>query len=71
MAYENSWGRIAGFREVAEISAENTSPIPTPAPASPIVDSPAPMNFAASCISIFVIVWCFTTGIELFFSPFI
>lgn len=40
-------GRILGFRLVADISDENTNPIPTPAPANPIVANPAPMYFAA------------------------
>ena len=47
IAYWNNWGRMLGFRLVADISDENTSPIPTPAPASPIVANPAPMYFAA------------------------
>jgi hypothetical protein len=55
IAYWNSCGRRAGFRDVPVISPENTIPIPTPAPASPIVASPAPTNFAAcSRLSIFV-----------------
>ena len=40
-------GRSAGFRETDDISDENTNPIPTPAPANPIVANPAPMYFAA------------------------
>ena len=36
-----------GFRETPIINAPKTVPIPTPAPASPIVASPAPINLAA------------------------
>lgn len=36
-----------GFREVPRTRAPNTVPIPTPAPASPIVARPAPINLAA------------------------
>ena len=35
-----------GFLETPSTSAPNTVPIPTPAPANPIVASPAPTNFA-------------------------
>jgi len=34
IAYENNCGRNAGFRATAVISPENTTPIPTPAPAT-------------------------------------
>lgn len=37
---------------MAVISPEKTSPIPTPAPARPIVASPAPINFDACSRSI-------------------
>lgn len=43
-------GRRAGFLDVAVINPENTKPIPTPAPANPIVAKPAPMYFAAANI---------------------
>ena len=36
-----------GFREIPITNAPNTVPIPTPAPASPIVAKPAPINLAA------------------------
>lgn len=36
-----------GFREVPITNAPNTVPIPTPAPANPMVASPAPTNLAA------------------------
>ena len=36
-----------GFRETPITNAPNTVPIPTPAPASPIVASPAPIDLAA------------------------
>ena len=36
-----------GFREIPITNAPNTVPIPTPAPASPIVAKPAPTNLAA------------------------
>lgn len=47
IAYVNSCPRIAGFRAVDEIRAENTEPIPIPAPVRPIAANPAPMYFAA------------------------
>jgi len=34
-------------------------------PARPIVESPAPMNFAASCISIFIKCVLYITGMQL------
>ena len=40
-----------GFLEIPEIKEANIIPIPTPAPASPQVDSPAPI-FCAACTSI-------------------
>lgn len=49
-------GRRAGFRLTELISDENTIPIPTPAPASPIVANPAPMYFAACNILIYIFV---------------
>ena len=36
-----------GFLETPITNAPNTVPIPTPAPANPIVANPAPINFAA------------------------
>ena len=36
-----------GFLDTPKTKAPKTVPIPTPAPASPIVASPAPKNFAA------------------------
>ena len=36
-----------GFLETPITNAPNTVPIPTPAPANPIVANPAPTNFAA------------------------
>jgi len=50
IAYANNCGLRAGFLEVAVIKPENTIPIPTPAPANPIVAKPAPMYFAAANI---------------------
>lgn len=41
-----------GFREVPKRRAPNTVPIPTPAPANPIVAKPAPISFAAANILI-------------------
>ena len=54
-AYWNNGGRRAGIREVAVINPENTNPIPTPAPANPIVANPAPIFLAACSISFFVV----------------
>ena len=36
-----------GFHEMPKTKAPKTVPIPTPAPANPIVANPAPMYFAA------------------------
>ena len=36
-----------GFLEIPRTNAPKTVPIPTPAPASPIVANPAPTNLAA------------------------
>lgn len=46
-----------GFLEIPRTKAPNTVPIPTPAPANPIVANPAPMYLAA-CNSINHIVVC-------------
>lgn len=54
MAYANNCGLNAGFLDVAVIKPENTIPIPTPAPAKPIVANPAPMYFAAANIIYFI-----------------
>lgn len=51
IAYANNCGLNWGFLAVAVIKPENTTPIPTPAPASPIVAKPAPMYFAAANIN--------------------
>lgn len=34
-----------GFLEIPNTKEPNTEPIPTPAPAKPMVANPAPMNF--------------------------
>ena len=47
IAIRNNSSLRLGFREVPRTKAPNTVPIPTPAPASPIVANPAPTNFAA------------------------
>ena len=54
-------GRSAGFRETDDISDENTNPIPTPAPANPIVANPAPMYFAACNIFVDIFVCALKT----------
>jgi len=50
IVYWNNCGLNEGFLEVELIKAANTSPIPTPAPASPIVANPDPMILAAANI---------------------
>lgn len=50
IAYENSCCFNDGFLAYPDINDPNTDPIPTPDPATPIVASPAPISFAASCI---------------------
>ena len=46
MASLNNSSFIEGFLDTPITKAPNTVPIPTPAPASPIVASPAPTNLA-------------------------
>ena len=50
IAYENSWPLNEGFLATPNINAPNTIPIPTPAPAKPIVANPDPIIFAACII---------------------
>lgn len=50
IAYPNSCCLSDGFRAYPVINDPNTVPIPIPDPATPIVASPAPISFAASCI---------------------
>jgi hypothetical protein len=45
IAYENNWFFNEGFRATPTIRHPNTIPIPTPAPARPIVANPAPRTF--------------------------
>jgi hypothetical protein len=54
IVYENNCGLNEGFLEVELIKAANTSPIPTPAPASPIVANPDPIILAAANIFLFL-----------------
>jgi hypothetical protein len=53
MQYRNNFCSKDGFRDIPTMKAPKTVPIPTPAPANPIVADPAPTNFAA-CRIIFV-----------------
>lgn len=46
IAYENKSDLIEGFLDVPLIKAAKTIPTPIPAPANPIVVSPAPIIFA-------------------------
>lgn len=48
--YENNWFFNEGFLATPIIKHPNTTPIPTPAPAKPIVANPAPINFDDSNI---------------------
>ena len=50
IAYENKSDLIDGFLDVEFIKAANTIPTPIPAPANPIVVSPAPIIFALAII---------------------
>lgn len=54
IAYVNKSAFTDGFLDVELINAENTIPIPTPAPDNPIVDNPAPITFALNNISSFL-----------------
>lgn len=47
---ENNSDFKEGFLAVPFINAANTNPAPVAAPANPIDDIPAPINFAASII---------------------
>jgi len=60
MAILNKSSLIDGFLETLDSNALNTFPIPTPAPARPIVDIPAPINLALSdgiCVNCCVCIW--------------
>jgi len=48
--YENNWFFNEGFLATPTIKHPNTIPIPTPAPARPIVAKPAPISFEDSNI---------------------
>nr|WGO62008.1 ATP synthase F0 subunit c [Fusarium oxysporum] len=48
--YENNWFFKDGFLATPIIRHPNTTPIPTPAPARPIVANPAPISFDDSNI---------------------
>ena len=50
----NSSSLSEGFLEVPVTRAPNTEPIPTPAPAKPIVANPAPIHFA-DCNNIIIL----------------
>lgn len=50
IAYENNCALNAGFLATPKINAPKTTPIPTPAPAKPIVAKPVPIIFAACII---------------------
>lgn len=52
IAYENNCPRREGFLATPKINAPKTTPIPTPAPISPVVASPVPMIFEACIIII-------------------
>lgn len=51
----HSCPRRAGFRATDAISDEKIEPIPTPAPIRPIAARPAPINFAAAIMCVYVI----------------
>jgi hypothetical protein len=63
IAYWNNCGRNEGFRDVPSIKLPKTKPIPTPAPAKPIVANPDPITFAA-CNNIYFL----NNNIYIFFS---
>lgn len=48
--YENNCLLNEGFLDTPSISAPNTTPIPTPAPVSPVVAKPVPIILAACII---------------------
>jgi len=49
--YENNWFFNEGFLATPTIKHPNTIPIPTPAPARPIVANPAPISFDDSNVT--------------------
>lgn len=63
MQYLNNFASLDGLRDLPKMNAANTVPIPTPAPANPMVAEPAPLNFAASLLMLLPYIPLLTTSL--------
>src|SRR6185437_15255853 len=69
MPMPNTWSRAAGLRAIELTSEPKILPMPTPAPATPIAASPAPIILAEvgsmSCVPLVVRRWMRTGSVQV------